>query len=200
MPTRTKKGLTNRGLSREDILRVRKLEQALKELREGKNTYFSITKLTSIKGLCKDEYRRNNYCLHLASLVMENAEKDERKQNYRQIRELLQEAYGVIIGLVEHNKEKDKTIARETLLNIRGSQNEVKQVKWTTVRIIKSNNLLILENILQALLSPPDTALMYVFDATKHYVEEYNPKYGTGLIVDSIPMLERIIDFWRKYE
>ena len=72
------------------------MEQALKELRERKNTYFSITKLTSIKSLCKDEFRRNDYCLHLASLVMDNAEKDERKQNSQQIKELLQEAYDAI--------------------------------------------------------------------------------------------------------
>lgn len=183
---------TNHRLSREDILRLQKLEQVLKELRENKNTYFSITKLTSIKNLCKDKSRRNDYCLYLASLVMDNAEQDEEKQYFQ----LLQEAYTTIIRLLDSNE----VTAREMLLQIRNFQNETKKIKWATVRIIKNNNLLILEKILQALLSHPDTALVYVYDATRHYVEKYNPKYGTGLIVDSIPMLEHITSFFKKYE
>ena len=186
-----------RSLSQSDAKRLRKLEQALAELREGTITYFSITKLTSIKSLCKDDYLRTRYCLYLSALVVGNAQKHVVKGGCKEANDLIQESGRAIIGAANHD---DNESARRTLQRIIEYQDETEKVKWTTVRIIKNRNLLVLENLLHALSARTDVALDYIYDATKHYVEKYNPHYGTGLIVDSIPMLEQIIDFWKLYE
>jgi preprotein translocase subunit SecE len=186
-------------LSKEDTRRLRKLEHALADLRGGGSTYFSITKLTSIKSLCKDKYRRNEYCAYLSSLVTNNPHKVGENENAKEVNNLIQQAQRVISAVTNNNKDM-KSIAEETLSQIRNCQDEYRKVKWTMVRIIRNRDLLILENILEALLSKTDMALAYVYDATRNYVERYSPHYGTGLIVDSIPMLEDIIRFWKRYE
>ena len=33
----------------------------------------------------------------------------------------------------------------------------------------------------------------------RQYAERYNPRYGTGLIPESAPMVENIADFWGRH-
>lgn len=191
-------------LSREDALRLRKLDQALQELKEGKRTYFSITRLSSIKSLCKDLRRRCDYCRYLAELVVndtagdaaEDAESGEGKHYSSRVKELQQEAYHAIAGLADGHQ----ATARSILYKLMEVQSETRNVRGTVVRIVTSTELLVLENLLNALLSPPDQASVYVYHATRQYVERYNAHYGRGLIVDSIPMLEQVIGFWKRYQ
>jgi hypothetical protein len=187
-------------LSRDNIRRVQKLEDALEDLRKGNSNYFSITKLTSMKSLCRDEEYRNEYCVYLASLVMDNAEYLMENDNAKNIVNLIQQAYHVIEIVAKDSSNINVVVANATLSRLKNSQDQYKRVKWTTVRIITSRDLLILENILQCLLSPTDIAVSYAYEATRNYVEKYNPHYGTGLIPESIPMLEKIICFWNRYK
>ena len=187
-------------MSRENIRRVQKLEDALDDLKHGNSNYFSITKLTSIKSLCRDDDCRKEYCVYLASLVMENAKSLADKENAEKVVKLIQQAYLVIQNVVEDGSNTNIVVARETLSRLKQFQDQSKRVKWSTVRIIESNDLLILENILQCLLSQSDISSSYAYDATRNYVEKYNSRYGTGLIPESIPMLEKIICFWNRYK
>jgi hypothetical protein len=187
-------------LSRENIRRVQKLEDALKDLRQGNSNYFSITKLTSMKSLCRDEDYRKEYCVYLASLVMDNAKILLEKDNVEKIITLIQQAYLVIKNIAKDNNNTNIVVARATLSQLKDFQDQYRRVKWSTVRIINSTDLLILENVLQCLLSQTDIAVSYAYDATRNYVEKYNPHYGTGLIPESIPMLEKIICFWNRYK
>jgi len=186
-------------LSRENIRRVQKLEDALEDLRQGNSKYFSITKLTSMKSLCKDEGHRKKYCVYLASLVRDNEKNLADKENEEKIDKLIQQAYLVIENVAKEGSNINIVVAKATLSRLKDFQDQYKRVKWSTVRIINSTDLLILENILQCLLSQTDIAASYAYDATRNYVEKYNPRYGTGLIPESIPMLEKVICFWNRY-
>jgi len=187
-------------LSRDNIRRVQKLEDALEDLRKGNSNYFSITKLTSMKSLCRDEEYRKEYCVYLASSVIINAESLMEKDNAGAIFNLIQQAYHVIENIAKDSSNTNIVVAKATLSRLKNSQDQYKRVKWTTVRIIISRDLLILENILQCLLSPTDIAVSYAYEATRNFAEKYNPHYGTGLIPESIPMLETIISFWNRYK
>jgi hypothetical protein len=187
-------------LSRENIRRVQKLEDALADLREGHNSYFSITKLTSMKSLCRDEDYRKEYCVYLASLVKDNEQNIADKVKEEKINKLIQQAYLVIENVAKDDSNTNMVVAKATLSRVKDFQDQYIRVKWSTVRIINSTDLLILENILQCLLSQTDIAVSYAYDATRNYVEKYNPHYGTGLIPESIPMLEKIISFWNRYK
>ena len=77
-------------------------------------------------------------------------------------------------------------------------QSDYKKIKWTTVRMIKSSELLIIEYLLVCLLSSEEYAQKLAYYATVSYVEEYDASVGTGLIAKSIPMLEDVVAFWRR--
>jgi hypothetical protein len=191
--------MTNsKGLSPENARRVQKLKDAWEDLRKGNRKYFSITRLTSIKSLCKDEAHRREYCGYLASLVKDNATKVPNKD--RNIIELIQDTHSIIINLANESTSKNIAAAKETLSQLKGFQNYYKRVKSSTVRIINDKDILILEEILQSLLAETNIAASYAYDATRDYVEKYNPHQCTGLVVESIPMLEQIICFWKRYE
>ncbi len=77
-------------------------------------------------------------------------------------------------------------------------QSDCKKVKWTTVRLIKSSDLLIIEYLIDCLLGTDDYAQKLAYQATRAYVEKYDSSVGTGLIAKSIPMLEDVLGFWRQ--
>jgi hypothetical protein len=187
-------------LSRENARRVQKLADALQDLLDGNSKYFSITKLTSMKSLCKDEYFRKEYCVYLASLVMEKSKMIAGKDGEENIIELIQSAHRVIINIGNDNSNKNIVAAKEILSQLKGFQDQYTRVKWSTVRIINNKDILILEDILQSFLSESDNAASYAYDATRTYVEKYDPHQGTGLVVESIPMLEKIVSFWKACE
>lgn len=76
-------------------------------------------------------------------------------------------------------------------------QNEYKNIAWGSLRLVKSMDLLVAEKCLRAVLLP-DKAPQWLYQATRDYCERYDPRYGTGLIPESAPMVEEIAGFWRK--
>ena len=56
--------------TKKDLLKVKKYEMALEELTDGTHRYFSITKLTSLKTLCKNEAILKDYCIFLANIIL----------------------------------------------------------------------------------------------------------------------------------
>ena len=177
--------------SKDDSKRIRKLEDSLKSLKDGTKTYFSITKLTSIKSLCNNQETLRKYCIFLSAQVLKQPGKLPIRATKKRVTLIFRELIFDPINTEE---------AQELLRTLEMSQNEIRKIGWNSVRIIKSNEILILEYLLKALLSPEGVAQTYAYDATKIFVETYNSKYGTGLIVDSIPMFEKVIRFWQKYE
>jgi len=73
-----------------------------------------------------------------------------------------------------------------------------KRIHGTIVRTIYSSEVLIIEDALLCVLNP-FSAPELAYKAAKNYAEEYNSRYGTGLIPESVPMLEDIIGFWCNY-
>lgn len=183
-------------LTKDNIKRVQKLEQALAALKSGQSRYFSITKLISIKSLCRNDDLRKEYCLYLSSLVMSELQTGHDKTPTK-VKRLCQEAVSAINKVVNDPEYADS--AHETLESMVHFQDTIIKMKWSNVRIVKNNSLFVLEKILQALLSSGDVALDYVYEATRYYVERYSPHDGTGLIGESIPMFEQIIRFWHGH-
>jgi len=58
--------------SKENSMRIKKFEKALESLKDGSETYFSITKLTSIKGLCNSHEVLCKYCVFLLKQVIKS--------------------------------------------------------------------------------------------------------------------------------
>jgi hypothetical protein len=57
----------------------------------------------------------------------------------------------------------------------------------------------VIEEALRCLLADRGTMPIWAYQAARDYAEQYNPRYGTGLIPSSAPMMEDIAGFWHDY-
>jgi len=181
----------NNVFTREDSKRIKKLEEALNSLKQGEKSYFPITKLVSIKSLCKNESVLREYCVYLTAQVLKTPGKLPVKFTKKDIKLIVE-------GVAK--KPENNTRANELLSATIECQNSKKKIGSNIVRVIQNKEVLVLEGILNALLSRGHVAPKYAYDATKNYVEAYNGAYGTGLIIDSIPMFEKVLIYWRSHE
>jgi len=186
-------------LPKADQKKINKLEEAFDQLISGEKNYFSITKLISIKSLCKDDLVRQQYCCYLFNLVAEQLLNDlqDKSPNIQ-----LQSIASAIEEVAKFSVDEFALPASKDLIwvlyrQLADYQNETKNVKSTTVRIVKNSDLLTLELLAACLLNTEEAAQTLAYHATRNYVERYNGSIGTGLITDSIPALEDVLVFWR---
>ncbi|MCP4540482.1 MAG: hypothetical protein GY832_25370 [Chloroflexi bacterium] len=185
-----------------------KLSGRAQALREGTETYFSITCPTGLKSLCRDPQVAARFVLYLV-------ERTQEKMSGGVLSEYIDEAnwahYEVLIAKVidamksyleapdaVDGDHRDRTSAlRDILSQVIKVQNEYKRQKWGPVRLIRSWDLLVVEKALRCFVSPDD-ASCWAYHAARRYAERYNPHFGTGLIPASAPLLEDIVQFWHS--
>ena len=189
----------NNALSKADQNKINKWEDTFEQLITGDKKYFSITKLISIKSLCKEEAVRLRYCWYLFHLVANRVLSDFPEQadhsDLQSISSAIKEAMQFSVDELSLTESSDKL--RALYHQLADYQNETEKVKSTTVRLIKNNDLHTLELLLECLLRTGELAQKIAYEATRNHVEKYNPSCGSGLITDSIPALEEVLVFWR---
>ena len=74
-------------------------------------------------------------------------------------------------------------------------QNEYKRIPWGPVRLIKSRQLLVVEQALRCMRSPY-TAPFWAYQAAKDYAERYDPHSPHGLVRASTPAIQDMARFW----
>jgi len=180
--------------------KVRKLAQIAEELRGGAD--FSITRLTTVKGLCKDPEAAARFVLHLAELTVNRMERRDcpshiEPATWFHFKFLAASAVRQTRGCLEERTDEGLDALRTLLSEIEGTQNDYRYLEWGPVRTIKSQELLLVEYALRCILSsdPP----YWGYRVAREYAERYEPRYGTGLIPASAPMVEEIADFWCRY-
>lgn len=194
------KGSSATEIKKADLTKIKKLEEALAKLKSGEETYYVITRLSSIKSLCQNETIRQHYCWYLFGCVKSQLETKVTEANQQAPQEhfslnLVYEIAQVMAKMREGKEVSDEL--RKYQSQLAYYQSDYEKVKWTTVRLIKSTELLIIEYLIVCLLSTDDYAQKLAYHATRSYVEKYDPGVGTGLIEKSIPMLEDVVAFWR---
>jgi len=186
-------------LSKADLKKIYKFEDIFEQLISGEQTSISITRLLSIKSLCKDKVVRQRYCLYLYHLLAERLldaqEQMPMTDELQEIYKLMKKVYGFSLNDLEtpENEQQIKAL----FVASQAYQNEMKRFKSKEVRMLKNSDLLTVEYLMACLLSDDKDAQGYIYYATRNYVEKYNPSIGTGLITDSIPNFEQILVFWR---
>ena len=73
-----------------------------------------------------------------------------------------------------------------------------RQVWGRAIRTIHCWDVLIIEDAIQCILHP-HAAGELAYTTARDYTEKYTPRHGTGLIPESVPMLEDIIAFWMSH-
>ena len=195
--------MTTPPIPKGDKARIAKLATVAQTLRDGSETYFSTTKLTSLKSLCKEPQTANHFVFYLAQRTQVKMETVPRSNYTSEIdwnlyQSLIADAVSAMGNYLENPTGGNKMALQQLRNQVRATQDEQRRVGWNTVRTIHSPEVLIIEYALECMLSPP-FAPDYAYRAGRHYTERYEPRYGTGLIPASAPMLADIVQFWHGY-
>lgn len=181
--------------------KIRKLAQIADELRGG--AVFSSTRLTTVKSLCDDPEAAAQFVVHLALLTQSQLSHRPcpdrlAPAQWTRFQELAADAIRHMESyLAEWAGDKAASL-RILLSALHGAQNQHKNLEWGPVRIIESSELFLIETAVRCILSPTDSA-HWGYRVAREYAERYDPRYGTGLIPESAPMVQEIADYWCGY-
>ncbi len=190
-------------LSKSDDRKIRKLEEAAYALKEGKETYFSITKLTSIKSLCKDPDIAAQLAFYLSNLTLKKVNssscpKHTDPKDWEKYKKLILRSMSLMKKFMKDRGGTNQSSLRNILRQVQEVQNETRSGPYgSVIRTIHSTDVLVIEESICCMLYP-DNASYLAYKLARNYTEKYNPSYGTGLIPESAPLLEDIISFWGK--
>lgn len=185
------------------LAKLKKLDAIAKGLQSGED--YPITRLTSLKSLCADQKAAAKFALHLAKLAEAKAAKRARPQHLKlaawgEHKELIARSVERLESYVKKPTKSKKMGLYEALAEVKGVNNEYQPFRWGQVRIIQNRYALIVENSLRCVLSwTAEEAGFWAYHAARDYAEEYDPRYGTGLIPESAPMVKEIVRFWCEY-
>ncbi len=183
-PVRRRKGPPEDPL----IKQVSKLDAIVEAIRGKENV--QVTRLTVVKKLCENPEAAGAFAMFLAQQAQGRLSEKQGKERYVQ---LADRAVREMKSYLDHPTEDCKKQLRSLLLEIEAEQNEYVSIQWSAVRNIKSWDLLIVENALRTILNR-DEAPRWLYQAARDYVGgsiEFEKK--------SIPMIEDIARFWRRY-
>ena len=168
--------------------KVKKLDEIAEALRRGEG--FTVTRLTTIKGLCKDATAAGAFALFLTRKIQKRMREKKAPERYRQlVNRTVRELKPYLDDPTEERKDRLWSLFRE----IEKEQDEYKKISWTMVRSVKSFDLIVVEDALKAVLRP-DEASFWLYHAARDYTGKTDE-----LVPKSAPMVEEIAGFWRKY-
>lgn len=190
-------------LSKADDRKIRKFEETVIALREGQS--FSITKLTSIKSLCKDRNIAIQFALYISSLTLKKVKSSDCPKytdptDWDKYKKIISRSVSLMRRFTKDPVDDNLSVIRNHLREVKDVQNETRSGSYgSVIRIVHSRDVLVIEDSMCCMLYPDDSSY-WAYQLARDYTEEYNSSYGTGLIPESAPMLDDIISFWRKGE
>jgi hypothetical protein len=183
---------------------IRRLAETTLALREGTSTYFSITRLTSLKSLCQDPQVAAQFTVYLAERTLERVSTNPCPEytdpdDWERYQALIAQAVSLMRQHLHHPTEESEADLRAMWSAVEEVQSDTKVIRGSPIRLIRSQDVLVIEDALNCLLRPGE-ASYWAYQTARDYTEQYNPHYGTGLIPESVPMLEDILEFWERQE
>ena len=195
-----KVGVPMNSLPPATIKKLQALVQISADLCVGKD--YPITRLTTLKSFCADPDAAAKFALHIGKLTQKKMEGRRCPDHinlptWTRYQKL---ATGAVRGMSRHLKsptDKTKESLYQLLSEANDAQSKYERQRWGAVRIIQSMELLVLETAMECVLRPLDSAF-FGYRLARQYAERYNPRFGTGLIPESAPMVDDIVDFWGR--
>ena len=189
---RTKPGTTP-PIPRAVAEKVRKFAEIAEALRGGQ--HFEITRLTSLKSLCKDPGAARSFALFLAVHARKRADEKDAPER---VKGLMDKVITEMESYLADPSEERRGRLHPLLRELEEEQDEHKRMSWNMVRIVQCMELLVVEHALRSILRDEE-APNWLYHAASGYARRYDSRYGTGLIPASVPMVLEIADFWRGY-
>lgn len=186
--------------SRDVVAKVRKLALLRQECREA-DSALSVTRLTTLKSLCKDPELANRFATYLARKTLDRVARGKGRTRHpnnaaqRVHRELMAEAMSEMEAWLQHSTDQRRQSLRELLARMKDRQNKHQSIPFGAVRLIDDWDLLICEKAVSCLTRPADEVGYWCYEMARDYAERYDPRRGTGLTRASGDPLEDILDF-----
>jgi hypothetical protein len=144
--------------SRDVLARVRKLAQLPEEARHSRFAV-SSTRLTVLKSLCREPEVAARFVTYLAQRTRDKVEEKARqpgylpKEEWARHREMIGRAVAELEHYLDHSSEEWRSRLWTLFHELSGDQNEYKHIHGGPVRIIKNNDLLLVEYALRTVLA-----------------------------------------------
>ena len=189
--------------TKEQTAIANKIKKWLKTAQETKTEtrYFGlpITRLTSIKSLCKDnEISAQHFALFIMQKVSQRMNEMPRpewfsEEEWESDQQLISDGINQMSSYLENPTSTGKQGLRALLTEIESRQGDnVRRVHWNTIHFVRSGYLLKLEYGLRCFF---DYDFPYwVYKLAREYVEQKD-----GITTESVPMLLEVAEFWCQY-
>lgn len=180
--------------------KIRTLAQIAADLRKGRG--FNITRLTILKSLCADPQAAAKFALYISKLTQQNLEAGRpgrgTPKRCQQYKGLIADCVRAMGSLLRRPTEKAKKRLWDLHAQARQAQSKVEHQRWADVRIIECWELLIVETAMECVLRLSASAVLG-YQLARQYAERYDPRYASGLVPKSAPLVEEIAEFWGRY-
>jgi hypothetical protein len=191
--------------NKQQLAIAKKIKKWIQTAQEVEKARFAIpiTRLTSIKSLCVDEVAAEKFALYIARLVLQQMERANcpehfTNEEWTQQKQLVDEALSLMDSYRENPSSESRQSLRNLLKDIDGVQgDDYRNFRWTTVRFVRSGDLLKLDYALRCFV---ETDFPYwAYKLAAEYVERYGLQSGSGIVAESVPMLLEVAEFWCQY-
>jgi DNA-binding MarR family transcriptional regulator len=190
--------------SRDDLARVRKLARLPDEIRATRFDV-SITRLTVLKSLCREQATANRFVLYLARRTLDRIHNGKGRSTRtdspkdRAHLGMMEEAVALMDAWLEEPTTALRQQMRALVGRMQAEQNEHKSVPFGAVRLITDWELLLFEKALHCFVRTEEEAGQWSYQMARDFAERYESGAGTGLVSASIPFVRDIIDFWVEW-
>lgn len=168
---------------------------------ETKARYFGlpITRLTSIKSLCKDdEISAQKFALFIIEKILQKMDEMSCPQHFsveewNRDKQLIADGINQMKNYLETPDSERKQIFWTLLRAIENRQgDDIRRVHWNTIHFVRSGYLLKLEYSLRCFVAHDFP--YWVYKLAREYVEQ-----KVGITTESVPMLLEVAEFWCQY-
>ena len=136
------------------IKKVMKLSEIAEALRQGKD--FPVTRLTTIKSFCGDSQAAEAFALFLAQKIQSKMQREKCPEGHRELVDrAVKELKLYLTYPTEERKERLSALCRE----MQEEQNEHKKIGWNMVRMLKSKDLVVVEESLKSVLKSDEAPI-----------------------------------------
>ncbi len=188
----------------ETLRKIRKLAQLPDEARRCEFVALSITRLTVLKSLCQQPEAASRFVMFLAQRIQQKMEERAKRpgslslEEWSRHRGMIERAVAALEQHFEKRTEMGRSRLQTLFHELVAEQNEHRRVYGGPVRIIKNNDLLLVEYALRTVLADLPSIPHWAYQTARVYAERYESRFGTGLPPTSAPLLQDIADFWME--
>lgn len=182
--------------------RIDKLKNLEKELENFNGTSISITKLTVLKFLCKDYSAMIEFAYFISNKVTNKIKYSEDNasletpinESMELMKKIITDFSNTQILSIESTSFKKLDILRHIITDY---QNKIEKKKWSDIRIIQNWDILLIEEAISCFIYFDIPSMGYKL--ARSYTEKYNPRFGSGLIPESLKSLIEVNNYWKSY-